>query len=81
MRNRRNPVAFALPPLLAVAMLMPILLSAAEADAAPARPRKFKRVWTFVNLRDEDFARKIAALNVQNVGGCTTPSRRGTPGS
>ena len=62
--------------LVAAAMLIPILSSAADAEAAPARPRKFRRVWTFTNLRDEDFARKIAALNVQNVGGCTTPEKR-----
>ncbi len=48
----------------------------AAASGAPRPVRKFKRVWTFTSLRDEDFARKIAALNVQNVGGCTTPEKR-----
>ncbi len=81
MKQNRNLITFALPLLIAAAKLIPFVSDAAEAEAAPARPRKCRRVWTFVNLRDEDFARKIAALNVQNVGGCTTPSRRGTPGS
>ena len=46
-----------------------------EASKAASRPRKFRRVWTFTQLRDEEFARKIAALNVQNVGGVKTPEK------
>ena len=46
-------------------------------DASPCQGTnatgKFRRVWTFAKLRDEEFARKIAALNVQNIGGVTTP--------
>lgn len=40
-------------------------------DVKPSGPRKFKRVWTFAGARDEDFVRKLAALNVQNVGAKT----------
>ena len=40
-------------------------------DGRPSKPRKFKRVWTFANARDEDFVQKMAALNVQNVGAGT----------
>lgn len=40
-------------------------------DVKPSGPRKFKRVWTFADARDEDFVRKLAALNVQNVGAMT----------
>ena len=40
-------------------------------DVKPSGPRKFKRVWTFADARDEDFVRKLAALNVQNVGART----------
>ena len=56
MKQNRNLITFALPLLIAAAKLIPFVSDAAEAEAAPARPRKFKRVWTFVNLRDEDFA-------------------------
>ena len=40
-------------------------------DVKPSGLRKFKRVWTFADARDEDFVRKLAALNVQNVGART----------
>ena len=46
-----------------------------EQPSDARRPRKFSRVWTFTRLRDEEFARKIAALNVQNVGGVDTPEK------
>ena len=49
--------------------------AAAEQPGAPTRPRRFRRVWTFAQLRDEEFARKIAALNVQNVEGALTPGK------
>ena len=49
--------------------------AAAEQPGAPTRPRRFRRVWTFTRLRDEEFARKIAALNVQNVGDALTPEK------
>ena len=56
--------------------LLFVAASVQAADAASPRPRKFRRVWTFVSMRDdEEFARKLAALGVQNVGGCTTPER------
>ena len=45
-----------------------------EQPSDARRPRKFSRVWTFTRLRDEEFARKIAALNVQNVE-VNTPER------
>ena len=71
MKHNPNPVAFALPLLVAAAMLIPFVLPAAEAEASPARPRKFRRVWTFADARDEDFVRKMADINVQNVGAKT----------
>ena len=40
-------------------------------DVKPSGPRKFKCVWTFADARDEDFVRKMAALNVRNVGAGT----------
>ena len=71
MKHNRNPVVFALPLLVAATMFIPFVSPAAEAEASPARPRKFRRVWTFADARDEDFVRKMAAINVQNVGAKT----------
>lgn len=60
----------------ASAMIMLAASTHAEETAASSpRKRKFRRVWTFAQLRDEEFARKIAALNVQNVGGALTPEK------
>ena len=61
--------------LTAVALLAFAGASAEKPQTDAQRPRKFRRVWTFTRLTDEDFARKIAALNVQNVGGVTTPEK------
>ena len=61
--------------LAAAALLASVAVSAETQQPDAQRPRKFSRVWTFTRLRDEEFARKIAALNVQNVGGVNTPEK------
>lgn len=48
------------------AIALAVSTYAEEPIASAPRPRKFKRVWTFAQLRDEEYARKIGAyrLNV-----------------
>ena len=62
--------------LLAAACAAQTVLASGNATTATTRPQKFRRVWTFTGMRDEEFARKIAALNVQNVRYAAKPELR-----